>query len=352
MDLRRGTVVDGFRLTLPPRRVPPALAWGLLAFGLAGSVFMVFWIGGAAGWQLSSRTTGGFDAVRLLFAALGLPGLAITLGMLVIGLGLLRGWSFVQFAISRDALTVRERIGWLGWTWRIAIADLRGIAHATHGGFNALLLRRAGRSDLATAPGYPLDLLQSLAAALQRELAPIALQPIPVVADAGLGPPPGTLVVEEEDGRVAIALAAPSRPWALLVFALLWLGGTGFMTAKAAVDPRASWPILLFLLPFWAIGLGMVLGFIHTGGRRISLLWSDQRLTLIDHSPLRRRIRGWDREEIADILVVERGSGSGRYEAVAVKPRIGKEFELPGQLDASARVWIAARLRAVLTDAK
>lgn len=350
--MRRVQREDGVWLELPARQVQPMLSWGLVVFGIACSVFMMFWIGGAAGWNFNWR----HGAIpRLVFASLGLPGLAVTVAMVVIGIGLARGWSTCGIGIGASNLLVRERIGWLSWTWRVAIADLRGIVHDIQPrrlAARTLLIRRSGRRDLFVAPGYPAEALQDLALAMQRELS-FSVQSVPIVGAPGLGPPPGNIEVEEADGRIAIAIPIPmhSRPWPVLVFAVVWLGIVSYLSLRVLDDPSSSWTVGLFLLPFWAIGIGLIIGFIHFGWRQVSMLWDGSRLTLVDASPMRRRIRSWEREEIAEILAVDRGSDSGRYLVVTVKQRSGKEHDLTGSLDSGAQTWIATRLRAAVAPA-
>ena len=343
---------DGTWLVLPIRRVPPLVGWGIALFGAGILAFMVFWIGGAAGWGRGPGS--GLDAVRYVFAAFGLPGLLAGLAAIVIGAGLALGLSRCELGITRERLLVRERIGRLRWTRAMPLGALRGIIvpeRATPLG--GLCLRRSGRPDVRCAPGYDAATIAELAARLPEELARTGGPRLQVVEREGLGPPPGTLRVEEADGRLAIRQGPPAKPWSLLVFATCWCGGLAFITwnvARGSNPDGSVWGPLLFLSAFWLVGIGVVLAFVHAGWRRLDVLWADDRLTVIDASPLRRRLHSWSRDELADILVEEHGSGSGRYEAVTIRPRTGRPQELPHFGDVPAAAWIAGRLRQALAN--
>lgn len=335
-------VPGGTWLALPPRVVPRGAAWGMVAVGLAITAFMVFWMHGAGGgWRF--RSAG--DLIPLVFAALGLPGLLIGLGVVLLGIGLLRGASRCRVGLVREDVLVREELWWLHWTRRTPRRGLRGLlVREAEPVRTALLLRRDGAADLRCAAGYPAAQLHALAAALDGLLGGIA------VADPAQAPPPGNLEVEEAGGRLAIALARPGAWLPLAIFILFWLGVTAVFTATGLglLGKPLSWGLLAFTLPFWAIGIGLALLAVHSATHRVALLWDGTQLTLVDRSALRRRVRTWRPAELAAVLSVERGSGSGRYRVVELRQRDGGEHSIALGLDEEAQEWIAARLRRAL----
>lgn len=325
----------------PPRIAPAPVAWGMIAVGAIVVGFMAFWMSGASGgWRYRSPA----DLVPIVFGLLGLPGLGFGLLFLALGVGLLRGWSRCCIGVGRDAVLIRERLGILRWTRRVPRGAIAGILLGEGEELRApLILRRRGQHDLRCAAGYPRAVRQALADALGRLLGGglAAIRP-------GRAPPPGNLAVEEADGRLAVSLAG-KRGWGVIAaFTLVWLTFVGCFTVGALGLPGggpAAWGMAAFTLPFWAAGIGLALLCVHRATRRASLLWDGRMLTQVDVSVLRRRIRRWSAAELHDVLVEERGSGSGRYRVVALHQRDGARYDLGEGLDDGAQEWIAARLR-------
>lgn len=340
---------DGVELALPPRPLPRILGWALAIFGLVGTVFMLFWIGDASGVNnfaaFRHQATSGFGMAQLLFAAFGLPGLLGALALLIAGIGLASGASRCSVIITSRCVRLREQLGPLRWSWTVPLDEVRALAIAEIDGsqrFTALMLRRAGRKDLPLAMGYPVSQVKELATALERELRSAGVA-VDVMEDFRLGPPPGNLHVEEAGGRIAIDLVRPTRPWYMVLFVVAWLVVATGMWFR--LHPQAEEPLAVVLAVVWVIGLGAGLATLHKGWRHVALLWDGATLSLIDRSPLRSRLTTWSRAEIADIGVEQRGSGSGRYQALTITPRGGKPRDLPLVGDPVAREWISARLR-------
>lgn len=340
----RDPLPGGAWLVLPPRVVPRAMAWVMLGVGLAVTCFMLFWMHGASGgWRY--RSAG--DLIPIVFGLLGLPGLAFGVGVLALGVGLLRGWSRCRVGVLATEVLVREELGLAHWTRRVPRAALRGvIVREAEQMQSAVLLRCHDRADVRCAIGYPVEQLAELADGLGSLLGSDA-----PLAAADHAPPPGNLQVDEAGDRVAIALTG-RRQWVpLAVFTMLWLGFVGVFSAVALGfigSKPSSWTMLAFTLPFWAAGIGLAVLCVHMRTHSVSLLWDGAALTLIDRSALRRRIRTWRPEELSAILVSERGSGSGRYRVVALRQRQGGDHDLGMGLDAESQLWIAARLRRAL----
>lgn len=343
--LRRSEGPDGTWLEAPPRTASAATAWGMAAFGVVVTGFMVFWMTGASGgW----RYRGPGDLIAIAFGLLGLPGLGFGLLMVMAGIGLRRGWSRCSVCVGRDRVQVREQLGVLRWTRSVPRSEVVGFLlgdPAQPQPQRPLLLRRRGRGDLRCATGCPAEVQQQLLDGLNGLLGG------GIRADRV--PPPGNLLVEESRGRLAIALRQPGGWRGLAVFALVWLGFVGGFTALALglVGGRpASWGMVAATLPFWAVGAGMACLCVHLATRRSSLLWDGAMLTQIETSALRRRIRTWSARQLGDILVEERGSGSGRYQVVALRQHDGSIHDLGQGLDGEALAWIADRLRRELAS--
>lgn len=336
--IRRYDGPEGVWLETPPRTAPAAMAWGMAVMGVFITGFMLFWMTGASGgW----RYRGPGDLIPIVFGLLGLPGLGIGLLMIAMGLGLRRGWSRCCICVGRERVLVRERLGVLRWTRAARRADVAAVLPSTGGqGMAGLLLRLRGRRDVRCAVGHTQEVVRALAEALGALLE--------VRLPDGRTPPPGHLHVEESGRRLAVSLRTNGGWGFLAVFTLFWLAFVGAFTAAAlglVGGKPLSWAMAAFTLPFWAVGIGLGGLCVHLATQRVSLLWDGAELTLVDVSAWRRRIRRWSAADLRDILVEERGSGSGRHRVIVVSQRDGGAHELGQGLDDECLAWIAERLR-------
>ncbi|WP_156817097.1 hypothetical protein [Rubritalea marina] len=63
---------------------------------------------------------------------------------------------------------------------------------------------------------------------------------------------------EEQDGSVVWLMPAKKMPNALLLFGLVWSGFVGFMLLMMLGGESVAIPMLLFMIPFVAVGVGML----------------------------------------------------------------------------------------------
>jgi hypothetical protein len=276
-------------------------------FGLAGLVFLGFWVWGPLSEFLESDD--GFRWLLLGFALLATPGIVITAGFVALGLAILTNATRCEITVGRERIWVRERFGPFRVTWkrrldqitRIVIQDMTAAA-ATRGAgarapaavpFAALALETPPQRPLVAAVGYDRVLLRHLADELVDALPERGgtlihddEAEVPVVevdAEDGVTPEPdswpkpeGSRAVYEErpDGfQVRLPPAGLLRGGGgLFVFALFWETiSTLFLWGLLVAEERPPWFAFLFILAFHAVGAGMLLAAIHLGSRRAVL---------------------------------------------------------------------------------
>ncbi len=169
-----------------------------------------------------------------------------------------------------------------------------------------------------------------------------------------IGPPPegsGITVVDEGRGRLALQLKARGGGF-FLFFAAVWLGFITLFTLVAAFadmkdsggDVAPKWMIALFLLPFWAVGIGMLLA-----GLR-------QR-TLVERIEVRDGEVSWQARSVLGArqkTLRGRGMGLSRHESYRQNEqpvyhlRITcpgeKPIKFAGNVKPEGQAWLVARL--------
>jgi len=295
------------RLVLPRRDTGKyrILGWCVFCVGIIIAIFMIFWMYPSIASGLKS--TGISRWAGLVFGLTGLPGLAAGLGLIGGGIVILKNLSHAEIRISDGEMTVVERAGPLFYRRRISIASIgRLVVHldfvrqsvnnrpAVRVGPQVAMIV-AETKDLTPfwmVPLYPPELLKSLAASLAGALA-IRVHDdgsgvgIPVVVhdyadDApeveAPVPKPGDTTITVIDRPDAFAVSVPPAGiWkgskGLFLISLLWNGFmvvVGYFTLTKT-DKGSLMSVLLFDVAFFAIGIGMLLGAVNMGRRRIMI---------------------------------------------------------------------------------
>ena len=165
----------------------------------------------------------------------------------------------------------------------------------------------------------------------------------------------------------------------------VWRGSNGFIVfwtflwcalllpASIALGTAALWgnvhdkhgqpvgPVgpLLFLVPFWLVGIGFLLAVLHRGRRRVTLTVDGSRLLVVQSGLFGTRRSEWPREEIAELHVVcDRRSriGEGKKNPyypwqidLRIVPRDGPEVNVITYREGNPRKadleWMATTLR-------
>jgi hypothetical protein len=145
-------------------------------------------------------------------------------------------------------------------------------------------------------------------------------------------------------------------------FLLMWcFGWNGFVLIFTAVflpaafanqvewnggpDTVSPWFAMLFLTPFWAIGLGMLTFLIHRGRRTANITVADGRLTIHEQTLFGAREHSWPIKEIEDVrLEVSRDTSPPQY-SVTVQSRDESPTRLLHYRPKEETIWLAGVLR-------
>lgn len=307
--IRVEKTMDGIRYILPKRDLGQfrPVGIGLLVFGIVITVFMFFWLSGV----LRFNSFAGRDPVFSLFsigmALAGLPGLGVGVGIIVLGLAILRNMGHSEILVSRDRISSVECIGPFRLRFKREISEIERlvvgdstIRSKTNGGpwkemskqLSLIKIECGSVRPMVMAMAYPTEMVKSLAGLLTESVAALSHRPgtfsvseeknIPVVDESGdeaLDPPvarpPDCLVAvrEMENGFAIIippaGLVKGSK--GLFFFSLLWNGFMAlftFVMLFADKSEKVPAPAFLFVAAFWAIGAGMLLGAINMGKRQ------------------------------------------------------------------------------------
>jgi hypothetical protein len=168
--------------------------------------------------------------------------------------------------------------------------------------------------------------------------------------------------MEESQGRLHIELPPLGLRRAGGCFLLLWcLGWNGMVLLFTAVflpaafagqvewnngpETVSPWFAMLFLSPFWAIGLGLMTFLIHRGRRTATITLADGRLAVHEQTLFGARDRSWPAKEIEDLrLEVSRDTSPPQY-SVAVHALKQPPARLFRYRPKEETLWLAGVLR-------
>jgi hypothetical protein len=279
-------------------------------------------------------------------------------------------------------IRVAEILGPLRWTRRLPRKPIRKLevaaASSTSGnsaprqweGFSGLAARFEDGSTKLVVLGYPKDWLLGMAEELKNYVGgsafSVATASVEVVEktlanenDADMPEQPaGSLVqVEEHTSGVCLNVPPPGL-WrgsmGLFFFSLLWCGFMMVFTTVAMLPGTKKegpvWVIILFLLGFWAVGLGMMAVAINLGRRTATLAAEGGRLRVETGGLFGAKQREWICGEIsairADASNVE--VNHRRLFELQIHPVMGKKVGLLAGRDEHELRWMATRLRQAL----
>ncbi len=391
-DIRIERTTHGTRYILPRRDLAmlrPA-GIGLLVFGAFVTAFMVFWMSGPI--RGAFRDKDAIGIVELVFGLLGLPGLAVGIILLGAGLAVLTNRLHAEVIVERGVLKATEYIGPFRWTRTRVRRDIDRfvIAQGTRRTAGeeappapwteellALTTEGATGKPFIVVPGYPRATVEAMGVALSDALQadgarlfndrppplPIADAPeenCPFEPDAVVaGPPPDTDIVRQELDR-GFTLAVPAAGLikgskGLFIFAIVWdafiavfavimvLAMTGGETSgNDAPHPAA----LLFLVPFFAVGIGLFVASIKMGRTRVLIAVTEDLLAVRRVTPFGMREHRIPREAIASIRRGPSGMSVNNVPVMELQLRHtnGKKFGILSQRTNGEIDWIAAQL--------
>jgi hypothetical protein len=383
---------DGFRYRLPRPDIGPARFAGcaLIAFGLIpagmGGAFIAF----------VAKVLPDLSWPAILISCLFL---LIPLAFLLGGLTLMFFGSWMLAGHQEIALTARHvgsawRVGPLRWPGRRPRARLKQFT-VVRGEQDSTSLLQAdceGSRPLRLATGYPEAWLQALADDLARKCRALpaedSAEAVGVaeesssphdIRDRPERPVNCRAVLEEHPGGVSLAMPPAgvwqgtnkfivfwTFAWCVMVLAFSAVFGTAAVQGKVHNEngePASPLCSLLFLVPFWLVGLGFLIGVLHRGQRRVRLTVDGDRLLVVQSGLFGARRREWSRAEIADLRVVcDRRStiGEGKRKTayypwqidLRIVPRDGPAVNVITYREGDSRKadleWMATMLRGAL----
>lgn len=404
LNLTSERVPDGTRWQLPHRPWGAArlMPWIVMTVGIA--VAAIFGITNSITLPNFSDdiVSAIFDLIALLMQAI--PTL-IGLGLVLLGLILMRARTTITLTGSQ--LQTTDHLGPLRWTRRLDTTKITGFeinvgTTSTNGGPKqptnnvtfliahtnrpAKIAKQQGAAKHATRDfivtwAYPKAWMQELADTLADniEYANPGLENLEITTTLGSGedrqqPDTETPVDPPSDTRITIqpetdGLTITIPPAGIMrgskglgCFAVLWNGFILFMlggivlTMLNSHKPGVSGPdspwVLLFFLPFIAVGVGIAWYSIHAGKSHASLVvlgnGGDAILAYYRNSPVRKpRELNWPVNELSHIRVDDSNMSVNDkpIQELQIHPKRGKKVGLLAQLDDEELRWIAYELR-------
>lgn len=365
------------RFVLPPRELKGirGLGVGVLVFGLFITGFMVLWMWGPLHSGLHSK--GGVRWFELIFGLMGLPGLAVGLGLLLAGLGIVTNCLRSEIVVDRDCLRASERLGPLGWTRRRRRRDISRLA-VSDGSITGGNSRRpdavlanlcaegVGMKPMLLAVGYSPETVRAVAAQLSQALGVETQTPpeggeeqgeVEAEADLPVSSPAGTDIrLAAVPGGVSIAVP-PAGLWrgsyGLFAFSLVWNAGMAvFIAVFATATARDPAPagVFLILLGFAAVGIGMLLAAVNVGRRRVMIGVVGGTLLIRRITPFGTKDRRFGAGDVAAVRLGPSGIevNDRRLSELQIHPKQGRKVGvLSGRSDEEI-AWLACELRKAL----
>ncbi len=352
--------------------------------------------------------------IAIAFGCFGLLGLIPALGLLFGGIAVVRNRTWCDIEVRSGKITVKERFSLIRLRRKRATSDIQRLRvtdaseasddKQSHdwqtwlGDYDtALMADTGGARKFAIAVAYPRELLARLAEELAPRLeADVSIASATIVRDpmaVGRDKPvlrkievvdgPGDSDELDESGELP---GVPDQPVGstatiqrreygitidippagllkgskgLFFFALLWnafisifivvatLGAVGVIEMEGDAPP---WLMLVFVIPFVAVGVGMMIGAINMGRRHATIATADDLVMIVRHSIFGKSTREWSADQIAAICIGNSGMevNDVPVRELQIHPNDGKKFGCLSQLDDDELVWIAAELNQAL----
>lgn len=309
--IRVESEMDGVRYILPARNLGKTSKAGIgfLIFGFVITAFMFLWMSGPIRAGLHSPGHSGW--LSICFGLTGLPGLAIGVGLMMVGLAIMRSMGHSEVLVSRDRIWSIECIGPFRLRFKrdinaivkLVIGDST-IRSRTDGGpwqdlssqLSLIKVECGGVRPMVMAIAYPTEVVKALAGSLTDSVAALSHRPgaftvseeknIPVVDESGAAgpvdvpvnkPADSMAVVREVDNGFAVVVPPAGLikgSKGLFFFGLFWNGFMALFTSGMLFGGKSGntpAPIYLFVTAFWAIGIGLLLAAINMGKRQTIL---------------------------------------------------------------------------------
>ncbi|MEI6166303.1 MAG: hypothetical protein WCS52_03840 [bacterium] len=369
------------RYVLPTRNLGNArkLGWAPIGLGLFITGFMLFWIRDAFASGLHDPGFGRW--IDIGFGLAGLPGLAAGLGLIMIGIAIIKDNSHSEIVVGDGFIRAIDQLGPIPIRRKRPIAELRQLI-VRKGGMtvtNADGSTQTYAPDLASleavsvtgkplwmAPAYPHDLLRPLADVLAASLSlgghsAMADHTEPVIElDVGeentsmaVSKPAGTDITCQADPHGLAISVPPLGLWkgsqGLFAFSLVW---NGFMTVFTVlmIKGHPPLPVYLFIAVFWAIGLLILVIAINMAKRKVLIAVVNNMLAYRVIGPFKTSEQKLPLDSIDAIRV---GPSSVKVNnrpvmEIQIIPKSGRRIGLLSDRSVEEQAWLAYVLNQTL----
>ncbi len=400
---------DGIVIHLPFRKLDGAykLGWIVIAFATFMTLFMAAWIATPVAWGVALLRQGEmFGTLFIAFGCFGFGGLFFALKVMAFGVALVRNRIRCSVIVDGDRVVNHERFGWFGLKTRIERSKVETLfvapltivndeddekpSRPTLRLFDSLfgtnaaefyLIRTEKRKGRVIAPLYSREILDSVAAAIVKEINRDRAESVLIVRDSRIEqssarstvtvqhlteeeieqsdyelPANSTLQVIEKGESTVYQI--PTRSLrsgtnGLFTFSVIWNGFMvifsvvmlgGFLNGQNGVADMLA--IVTFILVFWAVGIGMLVGSIYMA-RQSAMIGVKEGLLFIE----RKTIFGtkWTEFEASQIDSIKMGHANFEVNNVPVKNLQVKPFDAKAvcmfaHLDNQEIKWLAQQL--------
>ncbi len=366
------------RYVLPKRNLGSArkFGWGPIFFGLIFTTFMIFWMSGPIAGGFHSNGIGSW--LSIVFGLMGLPGLAVGLGFIALGIIILTNGSHSEIVVGNGVIVAIERIGAIPIHRKRPVSDLKqliigkgGITMTDHNqgttktfapGYGVLTAETSSGKSMWLAIFYPHDLLRPLANVLSATLSlgghPLA--PVIEIEPQDGTPPereiqrPAVTDITCQTNPQGLAIAVPAKglmkgSQGLFAFSIIWNGFMAVFTGLM-IKGHPPLPAYLFIAVFWAIGILMLLYAIHMAKRTVLLAVINNVLAYRVIGPYKTREQ---KIPIATIQTIQVGPSGMTINdrpvmEIQIIPKNGKKIGLLSNRSSEEQEWIAYTLRQTL----
>lgn len=400
---------DGVAIHLPRRELGSLrkVGWIIVGFSLLGTLFLIGWMATPVWWGVDLIRQGKtFGWLLVAFGCLGLGGLYATVKYLTLGISILRDKTHCSITVFENRILGRERFGWFSMKHKMERSEFKqifvlpigsvndsrgetsgnqlvlGLVESFFGGDsrNFYGIANQKRNGTMLAPGYPKEILDSVAAAMAAELNRNSTESVLIVRDPIVQSNDGSTnsdmvtvqnlteedvdeadftqpadsqieIIEESDSTV---YRIPERSLrsgtnGLFFFSVLWNGFMILFTTLVIRDMGngIEWPIIAFLSIFWLVGIGLLVGSIYMAWQS-ALVGVKDGLLFIE----RKTIFGtrWTELTAEEVESIELGHANMEVNGVPVmnlkiQPMNEKAVGMFSHLDNEEIVWLAQRLR-------
>jgi len=372
------------RYILPKRDLGAArkAGWAPIVMGVLITIFMFFWMSGPISGGLRSAGTGRW--IGIVFGLSGLPGLAAGVGLIVLGVAILNNGSHTEIVVGDGLIRLIDRIGFLRIPRKCFVSSVRrfvirkgGLSVKNQNGetqtyapdLAAIMAETTTGKQVLVALAYPHEVLRPLADVLAASLSAgghsmMANETMPVIEvverEAGeesadtVVPKPEKTDITIQTYQHGLAISVPPKglrkgSQGLFGFSLLWNGFMAVFTVLM-VKGHPPFPVYLFILGFWGIGILMMLCAINMAKRKVMIAVVNNVLACRVIGPFKTSEQKIRVDMISGVRVGPSGIEVNDRPVMELQiiPKAGKKIGLLSNRSSDEQEWLAYTLRQAL----